>query len=185
VTATERRARRLLSWYPRSWRETHEEEFVALLEDSIVDRPFWPGRSLNIVLSALRVRSCELRASHRRMLLSSSVPLVVLVAVIGFATNGFGLLSLSGPTKGGMPYSPPRGVAYNKLPDYLSVYIGPNDIGYTQGLRLRAQWSRQRSSARSDRAHLRQQPDDTARPRVPGYRFRSARLIALVTFLHH
>jgi hypothetical protein len=131
VTATERRARRLLRWYPRSWRETHEEEFVALLEDSMVDRPFWPGRSLNIVLNALRVRSSELRTSHRRTLLSSSVPLVVLVVAIGIPTNGFGLLSVTGPTKGGIPHSPPRGVAYDKLPDYLSVYIGPNDIGYT------------------------------------------------------
>jgi hypothetical protein len=131
MNAVERRARRLLRWYPRSWRETHEEEFVVLLEDSMVDRPFWPGRSLNIVMSALRVRSEQSRTSYRRLLVSSSAPLVVLIVVIGFATNGFGLLSVSGPTKGGMPYNPGRNVPYNKIPDYLSVYIGPNEVGYT------------------------------------------------------
>lgn len=131
MTATERRARRLLRLYPHSWRETHEEEFVALLEDSIADRPFWPGRSLNIVLNALRVRSIELRTSHRRMLLSSSVPLALLAVAIGILTNGFGLLSVTGPTKGGLPYNSGKGVPYGKMPDYLSVYIGPNDIGYT------------------------------------------------------
>jgi len=131
MNTVERRARRLLRWYPRSWRETHEEEFVVLLEDSIVDRPFWPGRSLNIVMNALRVRSEQSRTSYRRLLVSSAAPIVVLIAVIGFATNGFGLLSVSGPTKGGMPYSQKTIVPYNKIPDYLSVYIGPNEVGYT------------------------------------------------------
>jgi hypothetical protein len=131
MNTVERRARRLLRWYPRSWRETHEEEFVVLLEDSIVDRPFWPSRSLNIVMNALRVRSEQSRTSYRRLLVSSSAPIVVLIAVIGFATNGFGLLSVSGPTKGGMPYSQRTIVPYNKIPDYLSVYIGPNEVGYT------------------------------------------------------
>jgi hypothetical protein len=51
--------------------------------------------------------------------------------VIGFTTNGFGLLSASGPTKGGMPYTPNKSTPYNKLPDYLSVSIGLNEIGYT------------------------------------------------------
>ncbi|HEV3186931.1 MAG TPA: PASTA domain-containing protein [Acidimicrobiales bacterium] len=51
--------------------------------------------------------------------------------MIGIATNGFGLLSASGPTKGGMPYNGGRGVPYNQLPDYLSVAIGLNQVGYT------------------------------------------------------
>ena len=131
MNSPERRSRRLLRWYPRSWRETHEDEFAALLEDSILDRPFWPGRSLNIVMNAMRVRSIELRSSHRRMLLATSAPLVVSAVAIGLATNGFGLFSVSGPSKGPMPYSPGKIVAYNKIPDYLSVYIGPNEIGYT------------------------------------------------------
>ena len=131
MNSPERRSRRLLRWYPRSWRETYEEEFAALLEDSILDRPFWPGRSLNIVMNAMRVRSIELRASRRRMLLVTSTPLVILIVGISLATNGFGLFSVSGPSKGPMPYSPGKIVAYSKIPDYLSVYIGPNEIGYT------------------------------------------------------
>jgi hypothetical protein len=128
---TERRTRRLLRWYPRSWRETHEEEFAALLEDSMLDRPYWPRRSFNIVLNGMQLRSLELRASHRRMLLSGSVSVVALIVALGVVTNGFGLLSVSGPTKGGMPFSPGRGVPYDTLPDYLSVAIGPGEIGYT------------------------------------------------------
>lgn len=131
MNSPERRSRRLLRWYPRSWRKTYEEEFAALLEDSILDRPFWPGRSLNIVMNAMRVRSIELRASRRRMLLVTSTPLVILIVGISLATNGFGLFSVSGPSKGPMPYSPGKIVAYSKIPDYLSVYIGPNEIGYT------------------------------------------------------
>jgi hypothetical protein len=127
----ESRARRLLRWYPKSWRETHEEEFVALLEDSINERPFSPGRSLNVVMNALRLRSDEFRSSPRRLLATSSAPLIVLVAFIGLATNGFGLASASGPTKGGMPSGWGPRFAYSKIPDYLAVSIGPNETGYT------------------------------------------------------
>jgi hypothetical protein len=127
----DRSARRLLRWYPRSWRATHEEEFLSLLEDSIADRPFWPGRYLNVVMNGLRLRTVEFRASRRSVFYSSSVTIVVLVLIVGIATNGFGIFSTSGPTKGGMPYDPPRGAPYDKIPDYVSVYIGPGEIGYT------------------------------------------------------
>ena len=30
-----------------------------------------------------------------------------------------------------MPYDPPRGAPYDKVPDYLSVFISPGKIGYT------------------------------------------------------
>ena len=63
--------------------------------------------------------------------MTGSAPLVALIAVIGFTTNGFGLLSVSGPTKGGLPYSQNTIVPYNKIPDYLSVDIGSNEVGYT------------------------------------------------------
>jgi hypothetical protein len=131
VNNRERSARHLLRWYPRSWRATHEEEFLSLLEDSIADRPFWPGRSLNVIMSGLRLRSVEFRHSRRRVFYSSSSTIVVLVAIFAISTSGFGLFSLSGPTKGGMPYEPPKGPPYNKIPDFLSVVIGPGKIGYT------------------------------------------------------
>ncbi len=127
----ERRARRLLRWYPRSWRATHEEEFLSLLEDSMGDRRLWPGRSLNVVMNGLRLRSVGFRRSPQRVFYSSSVTIVLLALIVGIATNGFGLFSASGPTKGAMPYDPPKGAPYDKIPDYLSVYIGPGEIGYT------------------------------------------------------
>jgi len=127
----EHRARRLLRWYPKSWRETHDEEFLALLEDSMVERPFSPNRSLNVVMNALRLRSVEFRSTPRRLLLTSSTPLIVLVAVIGLTTNVFGLASSSGPTKGGMPSGYGPGFAYSKIPDYLAVSISSNETGYT------------------------------------------------------
>jgi hypothetical protein len=102
------------------------------------ERPFWPGRSFNIVLNATRLRSSELRSSHRRVLLSSSAPLAVLVVVVGFATNGFGAFSASSPTKGGLPYSQNAVIPYKKIPDYVSVYIGRNAIGYTPKAYLNA-----------------------------------------------
>lgn len=131
VNSRERRARRLLRWYPRSWRATHEEEFLSLLEDSIADRRFWPGRHLDVVMNGLRVRSVEFRGSRRSLFYSSTVTLVVLVLVMGIATNGFGVFSTPGPTKGAMPYEPNKTVPYDKIPDYLSVYVAPDKIGYT------------------------------------------------------
>jgi len=163
MNTVERRARRLLRWYPRSWRATHEEEFVVLLEDSIVDRPFWPGRSLNIVMNALRVRSEQPRTSYRRLLVSSSAPLVVLIAVIGFTTNGFGLLSVSGPTKGGMPHSQRTIVPYNRFPTMFRSTSGRMNSGTRQRLTSPRPMALQRFSARSDCTHLRQQPDDASR----------------------
>ena len=56
MTATDRRIRRLLRWYPRAWRETHEAEFTALLEDSMSERPFWPHRGLNIAMEGSQLR---------------------------------------------------------------------------------------------------------------------------------
>jgi hypothetical protein len=58
---------------------------------------------------------------------------LALVVVIGLFTNVFGLLSAPSPTKGGMPYCPGTRTcdAYNKLPDFLSVIIGPGVLGYT------------------------------------------------------
>ena len=125
-----RNARRLLRWYPRSWRETHEAEFLALLEDSMSDRPFWPGRFFNVAVSGIRLRSAELRRSPRRALYPSSATVVVLL-VIALATNGFGLLSSPSPSKGAMPYDPPRGPTYKEIPDYVAVYVNAHTTGYT------------------------------------------------------
>lgn len=129
-----RRARRLLRCYPRSWRERHVDEFLALLEDSISERPFWPRRTIDIAAHGLRLRSAELRSalrtSRRRVLIGSSASLVVVVGALAVVTGGFGDLGASGPTKGQMPYEPGKTVPYSSIPDYVAVSIGPNMIGY-------------------------------------------------------
>jgi hypothetical protein len=127
----ERRARRMLRWYPKTWRETHDEEFRALLEDSMIERPFSPGRSLNVIVNALRLRSVELRFSSRRLVLTISAPLVALGAALGLAINGLSPASDSGPTRRGMPSGYGPGFVYAKIPDYLAVSIGSNETGYT------------------------------------------------------
>lgn len=131
MSSDERIARQLLRWYPRSWRATHGDEFLALLEDSMQDRRFGPVGYLNVAANGLRLRSKELRHSRQSLTYSSSLAVVALILIIGIASNGFGMFSASGPTKGGMPYDPPKGPPYDKVPDYLSVDIGPGKIGYT------------------------------------------------------
>jgi hypothetical protein len=49
-----------MRWYPRSWRQSHVEEFQALLEDSIRERPVWAFRSIDIAVQGTRVRLAEL-----------------------------------------------------------------------------------------------------------------------------
>jgi hypothetical protein len=134
VSSEGRRARRLLRWYPRRWRENHADEFEALLEDSIAGRPFWPRRTIDIAQHGLRLRSAELRAalhaSRRRVFLASSASLVVVVGALAVVTGGFGDLGATGPTKGQMPYEPGKTVPYSSIPDYISVRIGPDMTGY-------------------------------------------------------
>lgn len=60
MISTDRRVRRLLRWYPPAWRHGHADEFAALLEDSMSDRPFWPRRGLDIAMQGSRLRLVEL-----------------------------------------------------------------------------------------------------------------------------
>jgi hypothetical protein len=92
---------------------------------------WWFGRSLNVVLHGVRLRSRDLGVTQRRVVLPSSAFAVAIVLVIGLATNGFGLLSSSGPTKGSMPYDAPHGPSYASIPDFVSVYVNNHTTGYT------------------------------------------------------
>ncbi|HKD94325.1 MAG TPA: hypothetical protein VKB43_06400 [Gaiellaceae bacterium] len=49
----ERRARRLLRWYPTAWRERYGEEFTRLLEDDIRERPRSWHRTVDVARSGL------------------------------------------------------------------------------------------------------------------------------------
>ncbi len=57
ATAVERRARRLVRWYPRSWRERYGDEFCAMLEYELAERPHSVAREVNVVWSGLVART--------------------------------------------------------------------------------------------------------------------------------
>jgi hypothetical protein len=65
ATHNSRRARRLLRWYPRIWRERYGEEFLDLMEQEIDERPHSLRRSGNIAYrgSVSRLREVGLAAS--------------------------------------------------------------------------------------------------------------------------
>ncbi len=50
------RARRLARWYPREWRDRHGEEFCALLEDDLCDRPRSGARLVDVARCGLAQR---------------------------------------------------------------------------------------------------------------------------------
>ncbi|HEU5243039.1 MAG TPA: hypothetical protein VFU33_01445 [Gaiellaceae bacterium] len=52
----ERRARRLLRWYPQAWRARYGEEFTQLLVDDIRERPHSWRRTLDVARSGLAAR---------------------------------------------------------------------------------------------------------------------------------
>lgn len=54
--AAERRARRLLRWYPQRWRARYGDEFTQLLIDDINERPCSWRRTLDVAQSGLAAR---------------------------------------------------------------------------------------------------------------------------------
>lgn len=52
-----RRARQLVRWYPASWRQRYGEEFCALLEDELCERPHSARRALDVARSGLVART--------------------------------------------------------------------------------------------------------------------------------
>jgi hypothetical protein len=55
-TTSTRRAKRLLNWYPKAWRERYGEEFVDHLEQEFDDNPTDFRRSLNIATKGIVAR---------------------------------------------------------------------------------------------------------------------------------
>ncbi len=90
-TRLERRYRRLLAWYPRAFRDEHEEEILAVLMAAARSRPSAPppADSVNLITNALLMRARP-RAPRstptvfwavRLMVLGAALELVALVTV--------------------------------------------------------------------------------------------------------
>jgi hypothetical protein len=85
-----KRARRLLRWYPRPWRERYGEEFVDHLEQEFEDRPRNLARSINVVRKGVVARlgdvglsnSVSTPGAQSRAALGTSVALVALTTVV-------------------------------------------------------------------------------------------------------
>jgi hypothetical protein len=82
----DRRARRLLRWYPKSWRLRYGEEFTQLLIDDIDDRPHSWHRTLDVARSGLAARAA--RKQRLQIARFSLATAVVAVALSGAAYLG-------------------------------------------------------------------------------------------------
>jgi hypothetical protein len=78
--AAERRARRLLRWYPNAWRLRYGEEFTQLLIADIVERPRSLRRTLDVAGRGLAARVAPRRAVAGLVLVAT---LVVCSWIIG------------------------------------------------------------------------------------------------------
>jgi hypothetical protein len=83
----ERHARRLLHCYPRAWRERFGEEFLALLESDITERPHSLSRFADVVRCGLTERLVTAGLSGERI--SAERRLRVSVGVVGLALAAF------------------------------------------------------------------------------------------------
>ena len=89
MTEPARSARRLLRWYPRSWRDRYGEEFAALLVADLQDRPRSWRRGIDVAGHGLRARlSCAGltgRGQPAAARLATLAAALGLVAVLGAA----------------------------------------------------------------------------------------------------
>jgi hypothetical protein len=67
----ERRARRLLRWYPKAWRDRYGEEFTELLIDDIGERPRSWSRMLDVARRGMSARVAPRPAIAGLVLLAS------------------------------------------------------------------------------------------------------------------
>jgi hypothetical protein len=89
--SVERRAERLVRWYPPEWRTRYGAEFVELLVDDLHDRPRALGRDLDVVLHGLWTRlACGRTVGdvvgaqrRRRVALSVLAAVAVLFILLG------------------------------------------------------------------------------------------------------
>jgi len=90
----ERRARLLLRWYPRAWRDRYGDEFTALLVDEMAEQPRSLRRPLNVALSGIVARSGQAGMSGVPMRAGEQSPLSLAwltTAIAVFLTFGLAI----------------------------------------------------------------------------------------------
>jgi hypothetical protein len=120
--------------YPRAWRERYAEELSDLCEEFVdAGETTRLHLALTILFAAAVERFRSLRSSRHRVLLASSTVLIVVLAAVTFATNGFGLLVSALPTKGPVPNDAIVNgqTDISKVPDFVAA-VGKDGkiVGY-------------------------------------------------------
>ena len=69
----ERRARRLVRWYPKEWRARYGEEFTQLLVDDISERPHSWHRTLDVARSGLAAQLAQRQLTRPRLASSALI----------------------------------------------------------------------------------------------------------------
>jgi hypothetical protein len=100
----QRRATRLLRWYPPAWRERYGEEFTDHLEQEFADRHVDLRRSLNVAYKGLVARADDFGFSNSalspgrqtRAALSTSFVLIALMAVLALNFWSYAMRMWSG-----------------------------------------------------------------------------------------
>jgi hypothetical protein len=82
----ERRALRLLRWYPKAWRLRYGGEFTQLLIDHMAERPRSWQRTLDVARCGLAARTALQRRSRPRLAVAAAVIGVVASSDIWIAT---------------------------------------------------------------------------------------------------
>jgi hypothetical protein len=114
----ERRAMRLLRWYPPAWRERYGEEFVDHLEQELADQPINLGRTINIAYKGLVARVSDMGLSNdevsseglTRAALGTSFALIALMAVTMLDFWSRAMLAWSGRRYHPIPVSATTGI---------------------------------------------------------------------------
>jgi hypothetical protein len=127
----ERRAKRLLRWYPPTWRERYGEEFVDHLEQEFVDRPVSLGRTINIACKGLVARASDMGLSNEgvssegltRAALGTSFALIALMIVIMLDFWWRATLAWSGRRYHPMPVSATTGILTVAVGLLLAVLV--------------------------------------------------------------
>jgi len=127
----ERRATRLLRWYPPAWCERYGQEFVDHLEQEFADRPINFGRTINIAYKGLVARVSDVGllndevnpGGFTRAGLGTSFAIIALMVVIMLDLWSRAMLAWSGRRYHPIPVSATTGILTAAMALLLVVLV--------------------------------------------------------------